>query len=140
MHNGVTDSPHQKLLQLRPEKAEVSRTATTIGLDVRLGMGSSRIHLGSRSRLTRSVSMRRNTTPPTTGHASLTVGRTVSAVTYELHAKSGRGSTTGTPEHMADAFRKREAVLARDGEPPLRISFVGYCAGSDTAYFEPEPR
>ena len=84
--------------------------------------------------------MRRNSTPPTIGRASLTVGRTVSEVAYELHAKSGRGSTTGTPEQMADAFRKRQAVLARKGEPLLRVSFVGYSAGSDTAYFVPDSK
>ena len=41
---------------------------------------------------------------------------------------------------MADAFGKRQALLAREGEPLLRVSFVDYGAGSDTAFFEPDSK
>ena len=84
--------------------------------------------------------MRRQPTPPVIGTANLTVGRAVSPVTYELYENTGRGSATGTAEQMTEAFRTGEGVLARDGGTPLRVSFVGYTAGSQTAYFEPRDR
>ena len=84
--------------------------------------------------------VRRPLPPPLTGHGRLVLGRERVDVAFTFHAAAYRGSLTGPPENMAEAFRRGEGLLELTGGEPQRLIFTAYSAGGDTVYFEtPKP-
>ena len=47
-----------------------------------------------------------------------------------------RGSISATPEVAEQAFRECDGFLTLESGAQFRITMLGHCAGSDTAYFE----
>ena len=47
-----------------------------------------------------------------------------------------RGSISATPEVAEQAFREGEGLLTLESGVQFRITMLGHCAGSETAYFE----
>ncbi len=56
--------------------------------------------------------------------------------TLRLGPNRLRGCFTATPEIAEQAFRDGDGVLTLESGAPYRITFIGYTAGSNTAYFE----
>lgn len=80
---------------------------------------------------------------PRTGAGVLTVARQDSAVAFSLllasgpaGRKSGKGSVTGEPEILRQAFRAGECRLTLDDGEALSIAVVAHTEGGEVAYFE----
>jgi len=80
---------------------------------------------------------------PRTGSGALKIARAEEAVVFSLlmtaglaGRKTGKGSLTGEPEFMKQAFRAGDCRLTLDDGVALNIAVVAYTDGGDTAYFE----
>ncbi|MET3665035.1 hypothetical protein [Caulobacter sp. 1776] len=80
---------------------------------------------------------------PRTGNGALTVAREQEAVLFSLLVtngpagrKAGKGSLTGEPEVLRQAFRAGDCRLTLDDGVALNIAVVAHTDGGDTAYFE----
>jgi hypothetical protein len=80
---------------------------------------------------------------PRTGSGALMVARQESAVAFSLlltagpaGRKSGKGSVTGEPEMLRQAFRAGECRLTLDDGEALSIAVVAHTEGGEVAYFE----
>jgi hypothetical protein len=80
---------------------------------------------------------------PRTGNGALTVARVEEAVIFSLLVtngpagrKSGKGSLTGDPAALRQAFRAGECRLTLDDGVALNIAVVAHTEGGGVAYFE----
>ena len=80
---------------------------------------------------------------PRTGSGVLTVARQDSAVAFSLllasgpaGRKSGKGSVTGDPDILRQAFRAGECRLTLDDGEVQNIAVVAHTEGGEVAYFE----
>lgn len=80
---------------------------------------------------------------PRTGTGALKITRGEEAVAFSIlltgglgGRKTGKGSLTGEPEFMREAFRAGECRLTLDDGVALNIAVVAHTDGGDTAYFE----
>ena len=80
---------------------------------------------------------------PRTGNGALTVARQDSAVAFSLllvsgpaGRKTGKGSVTGEPDILRQAFRAGECRLTLDDGETLNIAVVAHTEGGEVAYFE----
>ena len=82
-----------------------------------------------------------NQKEPELGVGTLRLGRLAGRVSYVMTAYKGtriayRGSATGDPQLMREAFRRGDGILERGIGPALNIRFMSLTQGSGTAYFE----
>ena len=80
---------------------------------------------------------------PRTGSGTLTVAREQVAVDFSLlminapaGRKTGKGSLTGEPDLLRQAFRAGECRLTLDDGEALNIAVVAHTEGGSVAYFE----
>lgn len=80
---------------------------------------------------------------PRRGSGALTIARAEEAVVFSLLVtgglggrKTGKGSLTGEPAFMRQAFKAGDCRLTLDDGVALNIAVVAYTDGGDTAYFE----
>lgn len=80
---------------------------------------------------------------PRTGSGALTVARAEEATEFSLllssgpaGRKSGKGSLTGRPDILRQAFRAGECRLTLDDGQVLNIAVIAHTEGGDVAYFE----
>lgn len=81
--------------------------------------------------------------PARVGAGALTIARESQPVGFSVHlinelngARGGKGSVTGDPEAMRQAFRAGRAKLTLDDGVDLDVMVVAHTEGSDTAYFQ----
>jgi hypothetical protein len=81
--------------------------------------------------------------PPRVGDGVLILAREPQAVAFAVHLvneingrRGGKGSVTGDPELMRQAFRAGRARLTLDDGVDLDVMVVAHTEGSDTAYFQ----
>ncbi|UAL09389.1 hypothetical protein [Caulobacter segnis] len=77
------------------------------------------------------------------GVGALTIGREERAVTFSLvitngvaGRKGGKGSLTGDPDILRQAFRAGDCRLTLDDGAALGIAVIAHTEGGDVAYFE----
>jgi len=80
---------------------------------------------------------------PRTGDGALTVARQDTVVAFSLllttgvaGRRSGKGSVTGDPAVLRQAFRAGECRLTLDDGEALNIAVVAHTEGGEVAYFE----
>ena len=80
---------------------------------------------------------------PRTGNGALTVAREQEAVIFSLLVtngpagrKAGKGSLTGEPDMLRQAFRAGDCRLTLDDGKALNIAVVAHTEGGGVAYFE----
>ena len=80
---------------------------------------------------------------PRTGNGVLMVARQDSPVAFSLlltsgpaGRKGGKGSVTGDPDILRQAFRAGECRLTLDDGEALNIAVVAHTEGGEVAYFE----
>jgi len=78
-----------------------------------------------------------------TGRGALTVARQEQAVLFSLvitngiaGRKAGKGSLTGEPDMLRQAFRAGDCRLTLDDGKALNIAVVAHTEGGGVAYFE----
>ena len=81
--------------------------------------------------------------PARLGAGALTVARQTQPVAFAIRlinevngARGGKGSVTGDPETMREAFRAGRARLTLDDGVEMDVTVVAHTEGSDTAYFQ----
>ncbi|PLR24276.1 hypothetical protein SGCZBJ_13425 [Caulobacter zeae] len=87
--------------------------------------------------------MRKSSAVPRTGQGALTIARESQAIAFSLQVSAapggrriGKGSLTGEPEAMRQAFRAGDARLTLDDGTEHLIAIVAHTEGDGTAYFE----
>ena len=91
----------------------------------------------------RSLMMNKTPKPARLGAGVLIVSRQSRPVAFAIHlinevngARGGKGSVTGDPEDMREAFRAGRARLILDDGVEMDVMVVAHTEGSDTAYFQ----
>ena len=81
--------------------------------------------------------------PARLGAGALTVARQTRPVAFAIRlinevngSRGGKGSVTGDPEDMREAFRAGRARLVLDDGVEMDVTVVAHTEGSDTAYFQ----
>jgi hypothetical protein len=89
------------------------------------------------------MGMNKLSKPPRVGDGVLLLAREPRSVAFAVHLinevngrQGGKGSVTGDPELMRQAFRAGRARLTLDDGVDLDVMVVAHTEGSDTAYFQ----